>query len=147
MLHENGMKFFYFSDESPSSPPGNTRQFARAIEYSITTHYGTVPSTRLNIDSYLSWTIEWMIFFWKVVLKFDCVVRSYCVTIQKKQLQLFVQVHNMINFSAFYIKKWGFGLLSNFDLSHLCDLQLKVANQLTGFSENHIAFLRSGCGT
>ena len=58
MLHENGMKFFYFSDESPSNPPGNTRQFARAIEYSITTHYGTVPSTRLNIDSYLSWTIE-----------------------------------------------------------------------------------------
>ena len=54
----NGMKCFYFSDESPSNPPGNTRQFARAIEYSITIHNGTVPSTRLNIDSYLSWTIE-----------------------------------------------------------------------------------------
>ena len=52
------MKCFYFSDESPSNPPGNTRQFAMAIEYSITIHYGTVPSTRLNIDSYLSWTIE-----------------------------------------------------------------------------------------
>ena len=47
-------------------------------------------------------------FFWKVVLKFDSVVKSYCVTIRRKHLQLFVQVHNMFNFSAFYIKKMRF---------------------------------------
>ena len=58
MLHESGMKFSYFSDESLSNPPAITKQFARAIDYSITIHFGTVPSTRLNIDSYLSWTIE-----------------------------------------------------------------------------------------
>ena len=75
MLHESGMKFSYFSDESLSNPPANTKQFARAIDYSITIHSGTVPSTRLNIDSYLSWTIEWMILFWEVVLKFDCEVK------------------------------------------------------------------------
>ena len=71
MLHESGMKFSYFSDESLA----NTKQFARAIDYSITIHFGTVPSTRLNIVSYLSWTIEWMILFWEVVLKFDCEVK------------------------------------------------------------------------
>ena len=54
MLDESGMKFSYFSDESLA----NTKQFARAIDYSITIHFGTVPSTRLNIVSYLSWTIE-----------------------------------------------------------------------------------------
>ena len=58
MLHENGMKFSYFSGESLSNPPANKRQFARAIEYSITIHFGTVPSTRLNIDSDLSRTIK-----------------------------------------------------------------------------------------
>ena len=54
MLDESGMKFSYFSDESLA----NTKQFARAIDYSITIYFGTVPSTRLNIVSYLSWTIE-----------------------------------------------------------------------------------------
>ena len=139
MLHENGMKCFYFSDESPSNPPGNTRQFARAIWH----------CSKHSFKYWFLFKLDHRVndFFWKVVLKFDCVVKSYCVTIRRKHLQLFVQVHSMINFSAFYIKKWGFGLLSNFDLSHLCDLQLKVTNQLTGFSENHIAFLRSGCGT
>ena len=71
MLDESGMKISYFSDESLA----NTKQFARAIDYSITIHFGTVPSTRLNIVSYLSWTIEWMILFWEVVLKFDCEVK------------------------------------------------------------------------